>query len=86
MAHGGKRPGAGRKKGLEAEIYRQVLLAKIGEHKEALAAALVNKGLTGDVPALKEINERALGKVKDNMDLTVAFSLSKLFNKTVNEE
>lgn len=76
MTYGGARPGAGRKKGskaphtLEAETYRKVLIQKIVENAKPLAEALLAKGLTGDVPALKEINERALGKVKDSVDIT----------------
>lgn len=86
MAHGGARQGAGRKKGLDAEAYRKALLDEIAKNKEPLAIALVAKGLTGDVPALKEINERALGKVKDNLDVNVSISLTKLFNQTVNDQ
>lgn len=76
MPNGGARPGAGRKQGykaphtLEAETYRKILIQKIVAKAGPLADALVSKGLTGDVQALKEINERALGKVKDNIDLT----------------
>lgn len=76
MANGGARPGAGRKKGskashtLEAEYYRKVLIQEIIANAEPLAKVLVQKGLSGDIPALKEINERSLGKVKDNVDLT----------------
>jgi len=60
---GGYRPGAGRKKGPEGEAYRQALLQLIDKYKEGLAQALIDKALSGDVPALKEVNERALGKV-----------------------
>lgn len=62
MARGGKRPNAGRKKGPEGEAYRQALLQLIEENKDGLAKALVDKGLTGDITALKEINDRAMGK------------------------
>lgn len=76
MAKGGARPGAGRKKGqpgthtYEVELYRKALIDAVMAKKNELAQALVNKGLSGDVPALKEINERALGKVKDSLDIT----------------
>jgi hypothetical protein len=62
MARGGKRPNAGRKKGPEGEAYRQALLQLIEQNKEGLAKALVDKGLAGDITALKEINDRAMGK------------------------
>ena len=70
MPKGGARPGAGRKPGLQAEAYRKALIDLIEANKEGLALALVNKGLAGDVPALKEINERALGKVTDKTEVT----------------
>jgi|SRR5882724_7304816 len=75
MARGGKRPGAGRKKGPEGEAYRQALLQLIEANKDGLAKALVDKGLAGDITALKEINDRAMGKApqpltgKDGDDL-----------------
>lgn len=62
MARGGKRQGAGRKKGPEGEAYRKALLQLIEQNKEGLAKALVDKGLAGDITALKEINDRAMGK------------------------
>jgi hypothetical protein len=48
----------------------QALLQLIDKNRTGLAQALVDKGLSGDVPALKEINERALGKVTDKTELT----------------
>lgn len=86
MAKGGARPGAGRKPGLQAEAYRKALLDLVDKNKAGLAQALIDKALAGDVPALKEIHERTLGKVKENLDVNVSFSLTKLFNKTVNVE
>lgn len=78
MPNGGARPGAGRKKGskaahtIEAETYRKILIAEVVKHAVPLAQALVAKGLMGDVPALKEINERTLGKVTDRTEVTGA--------------
>lgn len=66
---GGARAGAGRPK-LEASKYREILIRKIEKQAEPLAQALIDKGLTGDVPALKEIHDRALGKAKESVDLT----------------
>lgn len=70
MARGGARIGAGRKPGLQAEAYRKALLDLVEKNKKGLAQALVDKGLSGDVPALKEIHERMLGKVKDQTEVT----------------
>jgi hypothetical protein len=84
MPKGGARPGAGRKPGLQAEAYRRALLDLVEKNKRGLAQALVDKGLSGDVPALKEINERMLGKVaqeltgKDGKDLFPVPILSKV--------
>jgi hypothetical protein len=66
MALGGKRPGAGRKKGSstkEALAYRELLLKRVEEEKGELIDALIAKAKTGDIAALKEINERTMGKV-----------------------
>lgn len=71
--NGGKRPGAGRKKGaasLAAEKYREFLVAEVAKKKGPLVKALIEKGLTGDIPALKEIHDRALGKSKESLDIT----------------
>ena len=44
-------------------------MAKIIANAEPLAEALVQKGLTGDIQALKEIHERSIGKVDDSLNL-----------------
>ena len=86
MPHGGKREGSGRKKSPEGIAYRKALLNLIEKNKKGLAQALIDKGLGGDVPALKEINERSLGKVKENLDVHHSFSLTELFTKSVESE
>lgn len=62
---GGKREGAGRKKG-EATLYSEALKAKIAElvEKDApeLIAAQIAKAKTGDTQAFKELMDRVLGK------------------------
>ena len=76
MAKGGAQPGAGRPKGskgketIEREATRLALMQAIYENKKELADALVAKAKTGDVPALKEVYERSLGKIKESLDLT----------------
>ncbi len=54
---------------LQAEEYRKVLVKKILENAEPLAQALIDKGLEKDVPALREIHDRALGKVKEVVEI-----------------
>jgi len=66
--NGGKRPGAGRKKGskaahtIEAEIYRQYIIKRVIKEKAPIVAAMIKKAKKGDVMAFKELNDRALGK------------------------
>ena len=73
MPRGGYRPNSGAKKGMkyketiQREAYRKALLDAIYDKKKELADALISKGMTGDVPALKEINERGLGKVPQSL-------------------
>jgi hypothetical protein len=69
MARGGKRPGAGRKKGLDAEAYRKYLIDQIVIHKAPLVDALIKKGISGDVQALKEIGDRALGRPQPSVEV-----------------
>ena|ERR1700693_5836585 len=72
MALGGKRPGAGRKKAghtIEAEAYRAYLVSEVMKNAAPIVAALINKAKKGDVQAIRELHERAMGKVKDEIDL-----------------
>lgn len=52
---------------LEATKYREALIREIEKHAKPLAEVLVKKGLEGDVPALKEINDRGLGKAPQSI-------------------
>ncbi len=55
----------GRKKGvstLEAEKAREYIANRIGDYMPAIFEALVNKAVTGDVMATKELLDRAFGK------------------------
>ena len=75
MSKGGYRPNSGRKKGskashtLQAEVLRKYLIEEVIKQKSPLIQALINKGLTGDVSALREIFERSIGKVSDKLIL-----------------
>lgn len=69
---------------IQAEAYKKYLIEQVIKNKAPLVQALIDKGLAGDVPALKEINERSMGKVRDGLDVNVSISLTKLFNATVN--
>lgn len=68
MAKGGFRIGAGRPKGsrdphsLEKEKALQYLTRKVEENIEPLFTALFEKAKKGDIPAMKELFDRAFGK------------------------
>lgn len=66
MALGGKRQGAGRKpditKQKAAEAYSKVLFEYIEKEAKPIAQALIDKAKAGDIPAVKEIHDRLMGK------------------------
>lgn len=51
-------------------IYRELLFKRIEEEKGPIIEALIDKAKSGDIQALKEINERHLGKVIAPVDVT----------------
>ena len=65
---GGAREGGGRPR-LEATKLREALIRLADENAEALAKALHDKALAGDVPALKETYDRSIGKVTEHVRL-----------------
>lgn len=73
MALGGKRPGAGRKKGskathtLEAEKAKQELIRMYIENCRPIHQALIDKAKSGDISAIKELFERVHGKVPQTL-------------------
>lgn len=81
MAHGGKRPGAGKKKGskashtLEAEAVKQLYVEKAKQYAEPIATALIEKAITGDIGAIKEFNDRAFGKAPQSIVMEAEISL-----------
>jgi len=88
MARGGYRPGAGRKKDSkekqtlvkEAALLelRQMVLAEI----QPIAEALITKAKTGDIPAIKELFDRAFGKAPQAITGADGGSLIISFDKT----
>lgn len=52
-----------------AEAINRALLAEDGKKLRALADKLIDKALEGDVPALKEIGDRADGKPAQQLNL-----------------
>src|SRR4051812_39969201 len=76
MPNGGRRTGAGRPKGskakhtIEGEAFRAALIAAVLKEKAPVIRALLDKAIGGDIPAIKEINDRVLGKSSESLDLT----------------
>ena len=70
MEHGGIRPGAGRPKGsqashtLKAQAFQERLIERVLEEQEPIIEALISQAKEGKIPALKEIFERVLGRVR----------------------
>lgn len=73
MSLGGKREGAGRKKGfaaLEAEKARQFIAEKISKELGPIVDKAVEQALTGDRYAREWLAERAWGKALQSVDHT----------------
>ena len=59
---GGRPKGSLSKERAAALAYRQALLKEALKHKKKLSEVLVKKAIDGDIPAIKEIHDRLLGK------------------------
>ena len=55
---------------LEATKLREALIAMANKHAKELAEALRLKAISGDVPALKEVFDRGIGKPLQQLDHT----------------
>lgn len=65
MTRGGKRPGAGRKRGFaakSAEEARKLLSERLNQEIGLIADILVSKAKDGDMQAIKELFDRAWGR------------------------
>ena len=76
MAHGGKRPGAGRKKGqkaahtTQAQKAREELIRAYIENIKPINEALIKKAKEGDIQAIRELHDRVYGKPMQAMELS----------------
>ena len=72
--HGGKRDGAGKKKGyqaphtLKAQELKKKLIESFGEEAEEVYTALIKKAKAGDIPAIRELLDRVWGKSPQQID------------------
>lgn len=73
MSKGGARIGAGRKKGpatIEREKLKDYIAQRIAEAGPMIVDALLDKAVTGDVPAIKELFDRGFGKPMQAVEMT----------------
>lgn len=69
---GGRRPGAGRKKGFaakNAEEARQLLSERLATEIGPIADALIEQARKGDVRAIRELFDRAWGRPHTSVSL-----------------
>ena len=67
---GGKKKGFKAPQTLQVEAFRTLLIQRVIEEQEPIIEALIKKGKTGELAALKEIFERVLGRVKEQMEVS----------------
>lgn len=89
-SRGGKRVGAGRKKGfpaLQHEMAREILAVKLQTEFGPIVDKAIEQAKGGDNEARKWLTDRAWGRAKESVDMSVAssISLSDLFNQTRKE-
>jgi hypothetical protein len=91
MKNGGKRPGAGRKKGskaqhtIQAEAAKAYLINRFLAEKEPIVTALLASAMTGNVPAIKELFERVWGKVPATLEADATGELFQIIIKRKDE-
>lgn len=64
---GGRKPGLA---SVLAEKGRAMIAEHLSKHLPDILESLTNKALTGDVPATKELFDRAWGKSRESVELT----------------
>lgn len=72
MAHGGYRPGSGRKKGeatLLAEAARNRIAQRLDERLDPILAKALDQAEAGDDNARKWLSDRAWGRAKETVEL-----------------
>lgn len=86
MPKGGARPNSGPKKGaiykktLDELALQDELRARLAPHAQEVANALANKAKTGDVFAIKEFNERYVGKPRERKEVDLILPVPILNN------
>lgn len=86
--NGGKRAGAGRKKGsfavhtLEAQELKKALIQAYAENAKEINQALMDKAKAGDIPAIKEVLDRCFGKAPQAVTGADGGELKIIFDST----
>ncbi|MCK9319379.1 hypothetical protein [Methanoculleus sp.] len=60
---------------LQRKLYEDYLLSEILKNKAPIVAALISSAKKGNIQAIKEVGERFLGKVTDNINHTGKISI-----------
>lgn len=66
---GGRRKGSKASHTLQAEAAKKIIIEKVAKAIEPLINALIKKGKAGDVQAVRELFDRAFGKVPSAIEL-----------------
>lgn len=66
---GGKKTGTKNKRTIEQEKAQQITREEILKELVPILQALINKSKKGNIPAIQEALNRAIGKVKDTIEL-----------------
>jgi hypothetical protein len=86
MAHGGKRLGAGRKKGLaarDAEEARRRFAELVRKEVVPIAEALISRAKKGEVAAARELFDRAWGRPHQSADIATQQSVTIHLDETI---
>ena len=78
MIHGGKRSGAGRKRGfaaIRAEEARKYISEQVANSLESIMRALIKKARAGDIRAAKELFDRAWGRSVESVRMEGGINL-----------
>lgn len=74
-------------KELQRKLYEDYLLSEILKHKATIVAALIKSAENGNIQAIKEVQERHLGKVTDNINHSgeISVPITSIIIKKANE-
>lgn len=81
---GGRPKGSKAKSTLEAIVVKEMYVEAAKQYGRPILEALVEKALEGDVAAIKEFNDRALGKAPQTLDVTTEEKL-KIDDEQLNQ-